>query len=57
VSIPPTYDELLRSLQQLELRFQALEKAHDELLIELQERLIKIQESIDAGQRGPGPTP
>ena len=54
---PPTYEELLRSLQQLEVRFQALEKAHSELLAELQERLIKLQASIDNGLPRPSPTP
>jgi hypothetical protein len=54
---PPTYDELLHALQQLELRFQALEKSHADLLTELQTRLIKIQESIDAGLPRPSPTP
>ena len=47
--VPPTYEELLQSLQQLEQRFKALEKAHDDLLMDLQARLIKIQNSIDAG--------
>ena len=54
---PPTYDELLHALQQLELRFQALERSHADLLTELQARLIEIQESLDAGLASPTPTP
>ena len=45
----PSYEELLLALQQLEQRFQAVDKAHTELLEELQARLIKIQASLDAG--------
>jgi len=46
--ISSTYEELLHALEQLESKFQALDKAHNKLLTELQERLIRIQETIDA---------
>ena len=55
--VPPTYEELLQSLEQLEQRFKALEKAHDDLLMDLQARVAKIQASIDAGLHSPSSKP
>jgi hypothetical protein len=45
----PTYEELLASLQELELRFQALEEAHTDLLMELQGHLTGIGDTMDTG--------
>ena len=53
----PSYEELLRALEQLEHKFHALEKAHTQLLLELQDRLIKIQANIDGGLPRQKPPP